>query len=537
MPDCKPKSTTPGTLRDVIAAVALTAALAMPLEPQIVPKPVSLVRQKGEFTLTDKTEIKGPRNIIERTRESLSPATGFDLPETKARSPKNVLVFVQRKPKANENPGHYDLKVTSDGVQIESPSEAGLFYGLQTLRQLFPADMERKAPVAKDAVWQIPAVEIHDEPRFKWRGLMLDVARHFMPKEDVLKFIDLASFHKLSSVHIHLTDDQGWRVEIKKYPKLTQFGSHRPQTVIGHNTPNYDGQPEGGFYTQDDLREIVAYAKARYINVVPEIDMPGHMVAAIACYPELGDGKPAEVMQTWGVSKRVLNTKPETVQFCKDVLTEIMDIFPSEFIHVGGDECPKVQWENDPEEQARIKERGLKDEHELQSWFIKQMDDFLVSKGRRLIGWDEILEGGLAQNAAVMSWRGIQGGVTASQMGHDVVMSPNSYLYLDYYQGDPKTEPEAIGGNLPLEKVYSFNPVTPEIPAENAHHILGVQGNLWTEYMKDFKKVEYMAYPRACAVAEIGWTPQADRNFDDFKSRLAAHMPRLRAMDVNAHPL
>lgn len=507
------------------------------LQPQsqinIVPKPTNLTIEKGTFTLNSQTTVFGSDQIVRQVQNAIGSATGFPLRQSISIPDSNAIIFQSIRNQDQIPEEGYILAVNPSDITITASSESGFFYALQTLRQMLPAELNRKAPIGSLRNVKIPCVTITDEPRFKWRGLMLDVARHFMPKDDVLKFIDLAAYHKLNTVHMHLTEDQGWRIEIKKYPKLTEVGAWRKETVVGRNTSEYDGKPHGGFYTQDDLREIVAYAKKQHINIVPEIDMPGHMQAAIASYPWLSTGKQVEVFTRWGVNDLVLNTKPETVQFCKDVLAEVLEIFPSEFIHIGGDECPKTQWKNDPYEQNKIKELGLKDEHELQSWFIRQMDDFLVKKGRRLIGWDEILEGGLAQNATVMSWRGVAGGVTAAGMGHDVVMSPTSHMYLDYYQGQPEEEPLAIGGYLTLESVYSFNPVTSQIPADKAHHILGVQGNIWTEYIKDMKHVEYMAYPRACAVAEIGWTKQEDRNYREFLNRLDHHYPRLKALDVN----
>ncbi len=518
-----------------VAAALISIMTTANNEPNLIPKPSHLKLESGTFKLNSLTQVYGPDLIVQQVQSTLGASSGFPLRQSHSIPESNAIIFQSVKSQDQIPEEGYILAINKDDVVITASSDSGFFYALQTLRQIAPPELNRKAMINEKRAIELPCLTISDQPRFQWRGLMLDVARHFMPKDDVLKFIDLAAYHKLNTVHLHLTEDQGWRIEIKKYPKLTEVGAWRKETVIGKNTGKYDGIPHGGFYTQDDLREIVAYAKDRHINVVPEIDMPGHMQAAIASYPWLGDGSQVEVFTKWGVNDFVLNTKPETVQFCKDVLEEVMDIFPSKFIHIGGDECPKTQWKKDPYEQAKIKELGLKDEHELQSWFIRQMDNFLVSKGRRLIGWDEILEGGLAENATVMSWRGITGGVAAAIMGHDVVMSPTSHMYLDYYQTTPENEPLAIGGFLPLEKVYSFDPVTSEIPKDKAHHVLGVQGNLWTEYMKNMKHVEYMAYPRACAVAEIGWTSQSNRNFNDFSRRLESHFPRLTALDVNFH--
>jgi hexosaminidase len=518
----------------MIASLAASLAF-MPLSTlPLVPYPAEIKATPGTFRINPQTTLTPESSTFaaQHLRASLSPATGFKF---NLSSKKVNAIALLLKPNPKANPESYSFVATPTNLTITAPSEAGLFYGVQTLRQLLPVSIHSTTPLTQN--WQIPCLTITDEPRFKWRGIMLDVARHFTTKAEVLKFIDTLALFKINTFHFHLTDDQGWRVEIKKYPRLTQVGSVRPKTVIGRNTAEYDNIPHGGFYTQDDLREIVAYAAERHITVVPEIDMPGHMVAAIAAYPELGDGMPAEVMMRWGVSDRVLNTKPETVQFCRDVLTEVMDIFPSEFIHIGGDECPKTQWEKDPAEQQRIKERGLKDEHELQSWFIQQMEDHLHQNGRRLIGWDEILEGGLPKRSAVMSWRGTGGGVTAANLGQDVVMTPTSHMYLDYYQSRSPEEPLAIGGYLPLQQVYSFNPIVPEIKTENHPRVLGVQGNIWTEYMKTFAHREYMAFPRALAVAEVGWTPQTLRNYDNFLVRLAPNLEVLTKRSVNFRTL
>ncbi len=389
---------------------------------------------------------------------------------------------------------------------------------------------------ATNGVLQVQAVDIKDQPRFTWRGNMLDVGRHFFPVSFLKKYIDILAMYKINTFHWHLTEDQGWRLEIKKYPLLTETSSWRDETVIGHNTPEYDGIGYGGFYTQDQAREIVRYAADRYITVVPEIEMPGHSVAALTAYPNLGcTGGPYEVKKNWGVSKDVYCAgKDETFVFLKNVLDEVMDIFPSKFIHIGGDECPKDAWENCPDCQKRITDNGLKNEHELQSWFITQMDNYLTSKGRRLVGWDEILEGGLAPQATVMSWRGVKGGIEAARQKHDVVMSPNSHMYIDHYQSQNKEEePLAIGGFLPVEKVYSYEPVPEELSVEEAKHILGVQTNLWTEYIPNTKKAEYMLLPRLEAEAEVAWTPKDKKDYPDFEKRLSIDYQRLDKMGIN----
>jgi hexosaminidase len=360
--------------------------------------------------------------------------------------------------------------------------------------------------------------------------MMLDVARHFLPMHEVIHMVDLAVHHKLNVLHLHLTDDQGWRFESLRYPKLTEVGAFRPATVHGRNHATYRNQPYGGFYTQSELKRLVAYAAERNVTIVPEIDMPGHMVAAIAAYPELGDGHPHEVMTEWGVSPHVLNLKEETLQFYRDILTEVMDVFLSPFIHVGGDECPRDQWHADSNEQARMTARGVTDVEQYQSWFMHQMDDFLSSHGRRMVGWDEILEGGLAPGAVVMSWRGVQGGVTAAQAGHDVVMSPMSHVYLDYYSSSEPKHPLAIGGYLPLEVVHRWEPVAFGLDSEHEARILGTQGNLWSEYMPTPADVRRMAFPRMSALAEVAWSPRARPSYSDFRDRMKTHVLRLHAL-------
>jgi hexosaminidase len=424
-------------------------------------------------------------------------------------------------------------------VEIRSAGEAGLFYGVQSLLQLLPPAIFRAAPIGKDE-WVIPAVEIEDRPRFGWRGAHLDVARHFMPKSFVLKFIDLLALHKLNTFHWHLTDDQGWRIEIERYPRLAEVGAWRKETLVGHwrttrQNPQYDGVRHGGYYSQDDVREVVAYAAARHVNVVPEIEMPGHAQAAIAAYPELGNdpSRRVEAAREWGIKEDICNAEESTILFMQNVLEEVLALFPSEFIHVGGDEAPKKQWKASPAAQARIRELGLKDEDELQSYFIRRMDVYLTERGRRLVGWDEILEGGLAPNATVMSWRGEKGGIAAASAGHDVVMAPNTYTYLDYYQSEDKeNEPLAIGGYLPLKTVYGYDP-TAALPAEAVDRVLGTQAQLWTEYLPSPRSVEYMAFPRLSALAEVAWTPSARKDFSDFLDRLSGHLARLEALDVN----
>lgn len=425
----------------------------------------------------------------------------------------------------------YLLNVDKNSIVITASEPNGLFYGLQSLKHLLPVN-------AKNNSLTIPCIDIKDQPRFAWRGSMLDVSRHFFPVSFIKKYIDILAMYKINTFHWHLTEDQGWRIEIKKYPVLTEISHWRDETTLGHykSGKGMDGIGYGGFYTQEQCREIVRYAGERYITVVPEIEMPGHSMAALAAYPNLGcTGGPYKVTGIWGVHKEVYCAgKEETFDFLKNVLDEVLDIFPSEFIHIGGDECPKDRWEECTACQKRIKDEGLQDEHELQSWFITRMDKYLTSKGRRLIGWDEILEGGLAPQATVMSWRGVKGGIEAAKQKHEVVMSPNSHMYIDHYQSeDTKNEPLAIGGFLPVQKVYSYEPVPEELSDDEAKYILGVQTNLWTEYIATTKKVEYMLLPRLQAQAEVAWTPKHLKRFTEFEERLKTDYKRLEKLDIN----
>jgi hexosaminidase len=430
----------------------------------------------------------------------------------------------------------YRMSVAHTGVTIVAAKPAGLFYAGQTLRQLLLSNAT-----------SLPGCVIIDKPQFAWRGLHVDCGRHFMPVNAIKKMIDALALHKMNVFHWHLTEDQGWRLEIKKYPRLTQVGAWRKHSRVGHEKDPitgakgqnvFDAVPHGGFYTQAEAREVVAYAAERHITVVPEIEMPGHAQAAIAAYPELGNGaEPLEVCGHWGIIKHVFNVEDSTIAFLQDVLTEVLDIFPSPFIHVGGDECPKDEWRASPRAQAKMKALGLQDEHELQSWFIRQMDDFLTARGRRLVGWDEILEGGLARNATVMSWRGETGGITAAQAGHDVVMAPNTHLYFDYCQAqDKNSEPLSIGNFISVEKAYSYNPIHQNLNPEQAQHVLGAQAQLWTEYIPTPEHLEYMAFPRTCALAEVVWTAPEHRDFAEFSGRLTLHLERLAMLGINFRP-
>ena len=418
-------------------------------------------------------------------------------------------------------PESYQLDVTSDSATIVAADSAGLFYGRQTLQQLL------------DAGKPVRAMHIEDAPRFRYRGMHLDVARHFMPPEFVKRYIDLMSRYKLNTFHWHLTDDQGWRIQITKYPRLTEVGSCRKETVFERGGKG-DGTPYCGFYTQDEIRDVIAYAKTRYVTVIPEIDMPGHMKAALAAYPELAcTPGPFEVRTTWGVDDDVLCPKEETLRFMEDVLDEVSRLFPGPYVHVGGDEVPKTRWRSSPIAQDFMRRESLADPAALQSWFIRRAEQVLIARGKRLIGWDEILEGGLAPAATVMSWRGTAGGTSAAQQNHDVIMTPGSHLYFDAYQGDPKHEPLAFGGPLPLARVYEFEPVPDSLTPEQAKHILGAQANVWTEYMKTPSHVEYMAWPRALALSEVLWSPQRARSWASFHARLPYALASLDRSKVN----
>ena len=501
---------------------------------QVIPLPqeVSLT-QENPFKLNENVLIAYPENnaLLQRNAEFLSEyiqqATNY-APKTKAiaagEQVKNAIVLGLDPSIANKE--GYVLTTTPEGINLNGQTENGVFYGIQTLRKSIPAE-------AKEATILIPAGEIKDEPRFSYRGMHLDVGRHFFPKEFIKKYIDLLALHNMNTFHWHLTDDQGWRIEIKKYPKLTEIGSQRSRTVIGRNTQEYDNTPYGGFFTQEEAKEIVKYAQERYITVIPEVDLPGHMLAALAAYPEMGcTGGPYEVCPRWGIFEDVLCIgNVQTMQFLEDVMSEIIEIFPSKYVHIGGDEAPRTRWEKCPKCQARIKTEGLKAdknhtaEDRLQSYCMTRIEEFLNSKGRQIIGWDEILEGDVAPNATVMSWRGMEGGIKAAQLGHDVIMTPTSFCYFDYYQtADTKDEPLGIGGYVPIEKVYSLETVPAVLTEEQSKHILGAQANLWTEYIHSSEHVEYMVLPRMAALAEVQWTQPEKKDFKDFTKRLARLM-------------
>ena len=500
---------------------------------QVIPLPQEVaLSQESSFNLNDGTIIAYPENneLLKRNAEFLaeyiSQSTGHTL-QTEALAPGSEApkgaITLGLDPAIGNREG-YVLTVKADRVTLNGQTENGVFYGIQTLRKSIPAETKATSIL-------LPAGSIQDEPRFSYRGMHLDVGRHFFPIEFVKKYIDLLALHNMNTFHWHLTEDQGWRIEIKKYPKLTEIGAWRDRTVIGRNTEEYDNTRYGGFYTQEQAKEIVKYAGERYITVIPEVDLPGHMLAALAAYPDMGcTGGPYEVSPDWGIFEDVLCIGNEnTMQFLEDVMAEITEIFPSRFVHIGGDEAPRSRWAKCPKCQARIQAEGLKAdkrhtaEDRLQSYCMTRIEKFLNSKGRQIIGWDEILEGDVAPNATVMSWRGTSGGIKAARLGHDVIMTPNVYCYFDYFQtADTKDEPLGIGGYVPVEKVYSLDP-TASLTDEQAKHILGAQANLWTEYIATTEHVEYMVLPRMAALAEVQWTQPEKKDYADFTRRL----PRL----------
>ncbi|WP_326744474.1 beta-N-acetylhexosaminidase [Streptomyces sp. NBC_00121] len=519
------------------------------MDMELIPAPVSVGDQgRCGFLMDRATTITG-QDGTESTerwlRSTLGVAFGLSLPPGAEGKDNTILLRIDP---ALEPEGYRLSTGTGQSVVITGGSPAGVFWGAQTLRQLLGPEAFRRAPVSDGVRASVPFADIEDRPRFSWRGMMLDVSRHFLPKDDVLRYLDLLAAHKLNVFHFHLTDDQGWRVEIKRYPKLTEVGSWRSRTKHGHRASElWDETPYGGHYTQDDIREIVAYAAERHIRVVPEIDIPGHSQAAISAYPELGntdviDTTALSVWDTWGVSPNVLAPTDNTLRFFEGVFEELLDLFPaatSPFIHVGGDECRKDQWKESPTAQARIRELGLADEDELQSWFIRHFDRWLTARGRRLIGWDEILEGGLPDGAAVSSWRGYAGGIAAAEAGHDVVMCPEQQVYLDHRQDGGPDEPMPIGYVRTLEDVFRFDPVPPGLTEEAAGHILGTQANVWTEVMQNRSRVDYQVFPRLAAFAEVAWSAlpaPADRDFADFERRMTAHYARLDALGVEYRP-
>ncbi len=527
----------------LIALAALLMASCAPKTqelpaPQIIPLPAHLQMLEGSFTFSKDVPVwidpdtEGLRRTVGFLSERFEAAAGWPLkladeqpaPDAKA------IWFLQ----ADGYPAEgYQLRVEPGRIRIEFSDEAGAFYAVQTLLQMLPDAIFAKAPV-KGTDWSVPAADIDDAPRFPYRGMHLDCCLHFFDIPFLKRYIDLMALHKVNRFHWHLTEDQGWRLEIKKYPLLTEKGQWRKETVVGSlKSGIYDGKPYGGFYSQDEVRDLIEYAAERHVTIIPEIEIPGHSLAAISCYPELSCGLEDhyETATRWGIFRQVYCPKEETFKFLEDVFDEVIDLFPSELIHIGGDECPKASWKKCPHCQALIKKLGLKDEYELQSWFIQRMEKYINSKGRQIIGWDEILEGGLAPNAKVMSWLGEEGGIKAAQQHHEVVMAPYPKYYLDYWQGDPDSEPLAMGGPTMLRTMYEYNPVPEVLTAEESRYIIGVEGCVWTEYMPTPARVEYMAWPRMCAIAESGWSPAA-KDWEGFTRRLETHLARLDRLEV-----
>lgn len=506
----------------------------------IIPQPAVLTSQKGQFVINENTVIvvneqEGKAATVANLfLKKLQLVTGYQLAINNKESDKNAIIFTLDNTIQHEE--GYALSVNSNRIIAKAKTAKGLFYAYQTLRQLLPIELE-KGQLNKTMNWSVPAVEITDSPRFVYRGGHFDVSRHFFDVAAVKMYIDQLAYHKMNYFHWHLTDDQGWRIEIKQYPKLTEIGAFRDATLVGHynDQPHqFDGERYGGFYTQEDIKEVIEYAADRFITVIPEIELPGHAQASIAAYPELGcTDEIIKPLQIWGVSDHVYCPTETTFTFLENVLTEVMELFPGKYIHVGGDECPKTKWKESKFCQQLMKQHDLKDELELQSYFIQRMEKFINAQGKQIIGWDEILEGGLAPNATVMSWRGIEGGIEAAKAGHEVVMTPTSHCYLDYYQSDHPAEPLAIGGLLPLEKVYNYEPIPEELSEEEAKYILGTQGNIWTEYIPTVEKLQYMLFPRLSALSEVAWSPKESKDFDQFIPRISVHLNRLKNMGIH----
>lgn len=496
-----------------------------------IPQPKEIKFTEEYFELNSKTVILASDiNAFEALflKESIRWITGLNLKISSKYTSSNCIQLAVRLPDTTLfDKEQYDLSISENKIQIASFSNQGLFYGIQTLLQTFPHQKSKQV--------RVQGLTIRDTPTFRWRGMHLDVSRHFFDVAFIKKYIDYLAMYKMNSFHWHLTDDQGWRIEIKKYPKLTEIGGWRNGSMVGHyRDQTFDNKRYGGFYTQEEIKEVVAYAKERHITIVPEIEMPGHALAALAAYPEYScTGGPFEVGKIWGVLDDVFCPKDETFTFLENILTEVIELFPSAYIHIGGDECPKTRWKSCSHCQKRIKDENLKDEHELQSYFIQRIEKFVNSKGRKIIGWDEILEGGLAPNAAVMNWRGTEGGIAAAKEKHFAVMSPGSHCYFDHYQGEPANEPLAFGGYTTLEKVYSYNPIPSELNADESPYILGAQANLWTEYIETPGHVEYMLFPRITAIAEVVWGTSEPEKYKNFEDRVVHHMLFWKQKNIN----
>lgn len=506
-----------------------------PIRPHIVPIPNEFTLQEGVFILDKDVSLHADSDLVpvaDFFNSFLYNTIGYSL---QPNNPKSANVIRFKKDTSITNEEGYELIVDTTEITIKAKTKKGAFYAFQTLRQFLPPAVENRMHLNPEISLRNAVVK--DAPRFAYRGMHLDVSRHLFSVDFIKKYIDLMAMLKMNTFHWHLTDDQGWRIEIKQYPKLQEVAAYRDETLIGHynDTPQqFDGKRYGGFYTQEEIKEVVAYATERHVTVIPEIEMPGHSQAAIAAYPNLGcTGKEVKVATKWGVFEDIYCPSEETFTFLENVLDEVIPLFPGKYIHIGGDEAPKTCWKACEHCQEFIKKENLKDEHGLQSYFIARMEKYINSKGKQIIGWDEILEGGLAPNATVMSWRGTKGAVEAAKSGHNVVMTPTSHAYFDYYQSDNEEEPLAIGGYLPLEKVYSFNPIPKELTADESTYVLGAQGNVWTEYITTADKVEYMAFPRAIAMAEVTWSNPRMRDYQDFAYRLSHLHKRLDALQLN----
>ncbi len=517
-------------------------------EMQIIPKPYQVTKTEGAFVINQSTQIVLAKSNLDKSANFLNDYLfkfyGFKLKTVKNSLAKNKanVIILDSKEASNSGTGAYSLRVNKTAISVMGDNPAGTFYGVQSLIQLLPLENQKTLSV--------PLLNIEDKPRFDYRGMHLDVGRHFMPVDFIKKFIDFIAMYKMNTFHWHLTDDQGWRIEIKKYPKLTQIGAFRNGTIIGHHPGiGNDYQKEGGYYTQAQIKEVIKYATDRYITIIPEIEMPGHASAAIAAYPQLscfpdeptthpknvawsGDSTGKQVPQSWGVLTDVFCPSEYTFNFLENVLDEVIKLFPSEYIHIGGDECPKTSWKRSEFCQKLIKEKGLKDEHELQSYFIQRVEKYVNSKGRQIIGWDEILEGGLAPNATVMSWRGEKGGIEAAKQKHKVIMTPGSWVYFDHSQ-TKNDDSVTIGGYLTVQKVYEYEPIPAELTVADKKYVLGAQANVWTEYMKTPSKVEYMIFPRMSALSEVLWSAEGTKNWPDFEKRMLIEMKRYEKWGVH----
>ncbi|WP_123654512.1 beta-N-acetylhexosaminidase [Curtobacterium sp. ZW137] len=518
----------------------------------LIPRPRLSTPGVGSFEITPTTRIAADDasdSVRLYLQQTLRGSTGLPVRDAETAGPDTIALRVGADDllagPAGSVEESFRLTVTTDGIEIVGGGAAGVFYGVQALLQLLPADVYRKGRVDAGP-WTVPVQEIADAPAFAWRGVMLDVVRHFRTKAEVLRVIDQLAAHRINTMHFHLTDDQGWRIEIRKHPRLTEIGSWRRESQVGAHVTDadgvlrpqaFDGRPHGGYYTQDDIREIVAYAADRFVTVVPEIESPGHVRAALAAYPELGvtPDQPVEVWTEWGIADDVLNAEDATIDFFKDVLDEVITLFPSAYIGVGGDECPKVQWEGDARTQARMRELGLADEEQLQAWIIGQLAAHIESQGRRAFGWDEILEGGtLSESATVVSWRGLRGATTAAKRGHDVISSPDDQVYLDYRQSDLPNEPIPVSIVLTVDDVFRFDPVPAGLTDAERAHVIGGQGNMWCEHVDSVRKLDYQLFPRVAALSEALWSADVTgpRDLADFSGRLAEHLARLEAMGI-----